>query len=189
MASDSKSRSRIYRDSGADKEASKDLAAPRTLRKQASEKIQKALDKGINFEKMKAAAVGCRRWNLWRHSAWSARPLNPQKLDQFSISKASRFDNLADAAGTSSKRILDSLKQSSQGLVAESDLMAAAGKAMLMSIPADKISELMKIAAATSKMTGQSITEAFNDITMGVARQSRMILDNLGHHRQRGRCQ
>jgi hypothetical protein len=38
----------------------------------------------------------------------------------------------------------------------------------------------MKIASATSKMTGQSITEAFNDITMGVARQSRMILDNLG---------
>jgi hypothetical protein len=29
-------------------------------------------------------------------------------------------------------------------------------------------------------MTGQSITEAFNDITMGVARQSRLILDNLG---------
>jgi hypothetical protein len=29
-------------------------------------------------------------------------------------------------------------------------------------------------------MTGQSMTEAFNDITLGVARQSRMILDNLG---------
>jgi hypothetical protein len=94
--------------------------------------------------------------------------------------QASSFANLADAAGTSSKRMLENLKAASQGMVAESDLMSAAGKAMLMSIPADKISELMKIAAATSKMTGQSITEAFNDITMGVARQSRMILDNLG---------
>ena len=90
------------------------------------------------------------------------------------------FQNLATAAGTSSQRVIADLKKISGNMVAESDLMTAAGKAMLMSIPADKISELMKIAAATSRMTGQTITEAFNDITMGVARQSKMILDNLG---------
>jgi hypothetical protein len=90
------------------------------------------------------------------------------------------FRNLATAAGTSSTRVIASLKAVSGGMVAEADLMAAAGKAMLMSIPADKITELMKIAAATSRMTGQTITDAFNDITMGVARQSKMILDNLG---------
>jgi hypothetical protein len=90
------------------------------------------------------------------------------------------FGNLAGAAGTSSARILASLRAVSDGMVADADLMASAGKAMLMSIPVDKITELMKIAAATSRMTGQSITEAFSDITMGVARQSRMILDNLG---------
>lgn len=94
--------------------------------------------------------------------------------------QATAFSNLSDAAGTSSQKMLESLKAASQGMIAEADLMGAAGKALLMAIPADKISELMKIAAATSKMTGQSMTEAFNDITMGVARQSRMILDNLG---------
>jgi hypothetical protein len=102
------------------------------------------------------------------------------KLGSALEKQATAFNNLSEAAGTSSKRMLESLKAVSGRLVAEADLMSSAGKALLMSIPADKITELMKIAAATSKMTGQTITEAFGDITMGVARQSRMILDNLG---------
>lgn len=109
-----------------------------------------------------------------------SQALESAKLGSTLEKQATAFSNLSDAAGTSSKRMLDILKSASQGMIAEADLMGAAGKAMLMSIPADKIGELMKIAAATSKMTGQGMTEAFNDITLGVARQSRMILDNLG---------
>jgi hypothetical protein len=146
---------------------------------QSAKKIQDTLDKGINFDKVSAAAVAAGA------SIYSAFRVIGQSIESARIGsvlekQAVAFNNLSNAAGTSSKRMIDSLKASSQGLIAESDLMAAAGKAMLMNIPADKISELMKIAAATSKMTGQSITDAFNDITMGVARQSRMILDNLG---------
>ena len=94
--------------------------------------------------------------------------------------QAAAFGNLSAAAGTSAARMLESLRQVSGGMVAEADLISAAGKAMLMNIPAGEITKLMEIAAATSKSTGQTITEAFNDITMGVARQSKMILDNLG---------
>ena len=59
-------------------------------------------------------------------------------------------------------------------------LVEKAGTAMLLGIPADKLSSLMAIARASSKMTGQSVTEAFGDISLAVGRSSRMILDNLG---------
>ena len=90
------------------------------------------------------------------------------------------FESLAKAAGTSSSQILDSLKRVSQGMVSEARLIWASGKALLMGLPAADITKYMEIAAATSKSTGQTVTEAFADITLGVARQSKMILDNLG---------
>jgi hypothetical protein len=158
---------------------SKDLADAHNVAKQGAAKIQSSIDKGLDFEKMKVKAVAA---GAAVYAAFRAvgQAVESARIGSVLEKQAVAFNNLSIAAGTSSKNMISSLKAASQGLVAESDLMAASGKAMLMSIPADKISELMKIAAATSKMTGQSITEAFNDITMGVARQSRMILDNLG---------
>ena len=94
--------------------------------------------------------------------------------------QSTAFENLARSAGTSSDKIIKDLRAVSDGMVAEAELIGSAGKAMLMGIQPGEITRLMEIAAATSKSTGQTITEAFNDITMGVARQSKMILDNLG---------
>jgi hypothetical protein len=161
------------------KQLSKDLAAAEAAAKDGAGKIQKAIDKSLDFEKMKVQAVGAAA-GVYAAMRVVGQAIESAKIGSTLEKQSAAFSNLSDAAGTSSKNMIASLKAASQGLVVESDLMAAAGKAMLMSIPADKIGELMKIAAATSKMTGQSITEAFNDITMGVARQSRMILDNLG---------
>jgi len=170
----------VYAEIRADiKKLQADFDKAQGITQASAKKIQATLDKGISFDKMAMGAVkaGASVYSAFRIVG---QAIESAKIGSVLDKQATAFANLSDAAGASSKRMLESLKASSQGLVAESDLMAAAGKAMLMSIPADKISELMKIAAATSKMTGQSITEAFSDITMGVARQSRMILDNLG---------
>ena len=131
------------------------------------------------LESMKA------NWMAYAASAYAAiraidKAVEMAKAGSMLVKQEQAFGNLAAAAGTSSQRVISDLKKMSGGMVADADLMTAAGKAMLMSIPADKISDLMRIAAATSRMTGQTITDAFNDITMGVARQSKMILDNLG---------
>lgn len=158
---------------------SKDLAAAHKETQDGAKRIQATLDKGVNFAGMVGKATAA-AGSIYAAFATISRGIEMAKIGATLEKQAQSFSNLSDAAGTSSKAMLDSLKGASRGLVAEADLMAAAGKAMLMNIPADKISELMKIAAATSQMTGQTITEAFNDITMGVARQSRMILDNLG---------
>ena len=170
----------VYAEIRADiKKLQQDFDKAHDVTKKSAKRIQDTLDKGINFEKMAAGAVAAAA-SIYGAFRTVQQVIESARVGSVLDKQAKAFDNLSIAAGTSSKKMLDALKDSSQGLVAEADLMGAAGKALLMNIPADKITELMKIAAATSKMTGQSITEAFNDITMGVARQSRMILDNLG---------
>jgi lambda family phage tail tape measure protein len=90
------------------------------------------------------------------------------------------FSNLSKSAGTTSADILRDMDKLAKGMITTGDLVQASGRAMMLGIPADKLADLMKIAEATSRQTGQSVTEAFNDITLAVGRQSKMILDNLG---------
>ena len=170
----------VYAEIRADiKKLQQDFDKAHDVTVKSSKRIQDTLDKGVNFNKMAAGAVAA-AGSIYAAFRTVQQAVEMARVGSVLDKQAKSFDNLSIAAGTSSKKILDALKDASQGLVAEADLMGAAGKALLMNIPADKITELMKIAAATSKATGQSITEAFNDITLGVARQSRMILDNLG---------
>ena len=90
------------------------------------------------------------------------------------------FENLSRSSGVSATKIIEDMKSVSKGMVDEASIIKAAGTAMMLGIPADKLTDLMRIAEATSRQTGQSVTEAFNDITLAVGRGSKMILDNLG---------
>lgn len=94
--------------------------------------------------------------------------------------QAAAFNRFTKSMGADSEKIVADLKDISQGTVDTATIMEKAGTAMLMGIPADKIAKLMEIARATSKVTGQSVGEAFADISLAVGRQSKMILDNLG---------
>ncbi len=90
------------------------------------------------------------------------------------------FDNLARTYNTSGNKILNSLKDISKGAVDSATLIEAANKAMLTNIDPKSFVKFMEIARAASKATGETIAKSFSDISVGVARQSRMILDNLG---------
>jgi hypothetical protein len=90
------------------------------------------------------------------------------------------FGNIANSYGANVDTIIAQLKRASDGTVDTMTLINKAGTAMMMGIAPDKISKLMEIARATSRMTGQSVVEAFSDISLAVGRQSKMILDNLG---------
>jgi len=90
------------------------------------------------------------------------------------------FEKLASSFNANSDVLLSKLKEVSHGMVSDFDLIQAASRAMVLGLKPDAIVSYLEIAAASSKATGQTMTEAFNDITIGVARQSRMILDNLG---------
>ena len=90
------------------------------------------------------------------------------------------FANLASSVGSSSDKIIKELDRVAQGTISNSVLMEKAGTAMLLGIPADKLDDLMKIARASMKITGQTAEQAFGDIALAVGRGSKMILDNLG---------
>lgn len=96
------------------------------------------------------------------------------------LQQRASFENLAASHGFAAKTILSDLERVSAGTIATKDLIQAAGTAMLTGIPADKLARLMEIARASARVTGDSITKSFSDISLAVARQSRMILDNLG---------
>jgi hypothetical protein len=92
------------------------------------------------------------------------------------------FDNLAQSVGASSDSMLDSLRLASFGMIADSDLMLSANKAMMLGV-ADNTEEmiaLLDVARVRGQAMGLGVTEAFNDIVTGLGRESALILDNLG---------
>lgn len=95
-------------------------------------------------------------------------------------SQRQAFENLAKTFKTSGRVIIDSLKAVSKGAVDTASLVDSATKAMLLGIDPKKFAKLMEIARAASKATGDTITKSFSDISVGIGRMSKLILDNLG---------
>jgi len=94
--------------------------------------------------------------------------------------QAAAFKNLAKTYNADGAKILKTLREVSKGTVDTVNLIESANKALLLGIDPSKFVKLMEIARAASKATGDTITKSFEDITIGIGRQSRMILDNLG---------
>ena len=92
------------------------------------------------------------------------------------------MNRLSKNMNLNSKSILDWLKTSSKGTVAEYDLILAANKAMSLGVAKNTgdFTTLMDIARTKAKNMGITTTQAYNDIVTGLGRWSAMILDNLG---------
>lgn len=106
-------------------------------------------------------------------------------VDEFAESAARAGQKVALAAqleetNQSLDEFLAKLDQVSLGTIATADLIQQSSNALLLGIPADAIVTLLEQARVAAIATGQTISKAFQDITLGVARQSRLILDNLG---------
>lgn len=86
------------------------------------------------------------------------------------------FDNLRQSSTLS----LEALQEAARGTVSQIDLVASANKAMMLGIDPNHLPKLMEMARRAAVAMGISTTQAFQDISTGIGRQSRMILDNLG---------
>lgn len=75
---------------------------------------------------------------------------------------------------------ISTLQNVSNNTVSTADLIASSSRALLLGIPAEEIDNLLQIAASRAAATGQSVAQAFDDITTGIGRASPLILDNLG---------
>ncbi|MBU2118772.1 MAG: hypothetical protein KJ954_14385, partial [Alphaproteobacteria bacterium] len=92
------------------------------------------------------------------------------------------FQQLAKTAGQSADGMLAAMKRGVQGTVTEMDLMKAANNAILLGLPVteESMEQLTRAALRLGRAMGRSATDAVNDLTIGIGRQSRLILDNLG---------
>ncbi|NLD45474.1 MAG: hypothetical protein GX657_18505, partial [Chloroflexi bacterium] len=85
-------------------------------------------------------------------------------------------------AGTGADKMLDKLRASSQGTIADMDLMLSANRAMMLGVTkdAEQMARLLEVAAVRGQAMGLSTQQAFNDMMTGIGRASPLILDNLG---------
>lgn len=89
---------------------------------------------------------------------------------------------LASSFGADMDEIVNSVKDASLGTVSELDIITGANRAMMLNVTTDaeKMGQLMQVAAVRARSMGISTTQAFNDIVTGIGRNSPLILDNLG---------
>jgi len=99
-----------------------------------------------------------------------------------SLQLTDSFEELARQAGGSADDILAAIKRASGGTVAEMDMILAANKGMMLGLgaQAEQWEQLTEVARFRARAMGRTVTEALDDITTGIGRESRMILDNLG---------
>jgi len=90
------------------------------------------------------------------------------------------FQQFNLALGDSAEIMLKDMKDASHGMISDFNLVTGANKALALGISKTDIPKLLEAATARAKVFGRTTTEAFEDLTIGIGRQSRMILDNLG---------
>jgi ribosomal protein L29 len=76
--------------------------------------------------------------------------------------------------------LLDELRKATKGTVSDLELMQNAVKANNFQIPLDKLGKMFQFAAMRARETGESVDYLVESITLGIARKSIPILDNLG---------
>ncbi len=94
--------------------------------------------------------------------------------------QARAFANLAASHGANAKKMLKDLREASKGTIDNIQIMTTASRAIMLGIAPSKLVRLMEIARASAKAMGTTVAGAFSDIALGIGRQSRLILDNLG---------
>ena len=92
------------------------------------------------------------------------------------------FMQIADASGESTDILLKNLKESSAGMVTQTDLMKSYNKAaQLVSVTfANQLPDAMTALRKVSAATGEDMDYMLNSLVTGIGRLSPMILDNLG---------
>lgn len=92
----------------------------------------------------------------------------------------SMLANFRKTLGENADGILDEMDQAAAGTVSAYEQIKQANYAMMMGIDAQAIPAMMEAARAASKRFGGDVSYYYQSIVTGTARQSKLILDNLG---------
>lgn len=116
-----------------------------------------------------AAAVSGMSWELGKAGAEALRTRDS-------------FEKLAQGAGMSGQALLAAMRTASQGTVADSELMLAANRAIVLGVSqnTEQIAALTATAIQRGRDVGVGAAQAVSDLFTGIGRMSPEILDNLG---------
>jgi len=101
-----------------------------------------------------------------------------EDIDTLSIA----FQNLSRSVGATADAFLVDLRAATKGTVSDLDLMRTTNNAVLLGVVKGQkeFAELATIARRLGRAVGRDTVNAINDLAVGIGRQSRLILDNLG---------
>ncbi len=83
-------------------------------------------------------------------------------------------------AGENADAILKAMEEAAGGTIDSTQLILNANRAMVMGIDPEYLPRMMEIARAAARNMGMSVEYMFESVVLGTARQSKLILDNLG---------
>ena len=89
------------------------------------------------------------------------------------------FESLSAATGKYVPS-LEELRRATQGMVSDTDLLLRANEALALGIPTENLDDLFDSAIRLGKAMGLDAAQGIQALTIGVGRQSRLVLDNLG---------
>lgn len=90
------------------------------------------------------------------------------------------FKNLAASVGMSADKIIQDLRRMSGETMSTSQIMEKASQAIILGIDPTKLAKMMEISRASARAFGKDVGFMFESIAIGVGRQLKLILDNLG---------
>jgi len=158
----------------------KELSIILMLRDEASKRLQGVrgnLQRFANFWKKNwlaiTAAITASIMAL--RKAWEMMELGA-KVEQ----QKQAFENLASSLGMSSEQIIKDLRKMSGETMSTAEIMGKASQAMILGIDPTKLAKMMEISRASARAFGKDVGFMFESIAIGVGRQSKLILDNLG---------
>ena len=155
-------------------------AATQTTDRGAQQITQSTQQVGSAWQTMGTIVGGVVSTYLVKQMAEAAFQLG--MLGATAIRQRTAFEELAKQAGGSADEILAAIKRATDGTVANSDIILAANKGILLGLgaQAEQWEKLTEVARFRARAMGLTVTQALNDITTGIGRESRLILDNLG---------
>ncbi len=92
------------------------------------------------------------------------------------------FRNLSRSIGVDSTEALDRYRAASRGTISDLQLMRQVNTAVVLGVAGnvESFEKLINAARILGKATGRTAAEGFRDLSVGIGRQSRLVLDNLG---------
>lgn len=147
----------------------------RILAEDKAKRELKSVDKGLRSLATVAASVTGAIYTMKKAFDFAEQGAQIERLEESGQRLASQFDqNMGD--------ITDSIVRASGNTIDRMTAMQAANNAMVLDVAKspEEFEKLTKAAVALGRATGRDAAQSIQDLTTGVGRQSRMILDNLG---------